>query len=318
MFKPAALFLASLAVATAALGQTWPDRPIRLVVPYAAGGPTDVMARKIGAHMSQKTGQPVIIDNKGGAGGTIGVDQVLKAKPDGYTLGLVAPGPVAGMFALSKVVYAQSDIGYISLVARNPAVIAVSSKSGIKTLAELTKSAKDQPGKLNFSSAGPGTTPHIGSELFKQEAQLDVTHVPYKGAAPAVTAVLSGDVQFISADLMAVLPFAQQGQLRLLAVVGAKRSPQIPDVPTTTELGLPGVVMETNYGVIGPKGVPADLQKRIRSVLEEAVNSPDVKEMLNQLGAVAVTSSSDEYRVLMEAEYEKWKRVATKGNIRLD
>lgn len=318
MFKPAALFLASLAVATAALGQTWPDRPIRLVVPYAAGGPTDVMARKIGAHMSQKTGQPVIIDNKGGAGGTIGVDQVLKAKPDGYTLGLVAPGPVAGMFALSKVVYAQSDIGYISLVARNPAVIAVSSKSGIKTLAELTKSAKDQPGKLNFSSAGPGTTPHIGSELFKQEAQLDVTHVPYKGAAPAVTAVLSGEVQFISADLMAVLPFAQQGQLRLLAVVGAKRSPQIPDVPTTTELGLPGVVMETNYGVIGPKGVPADLQKRIRSVLEEAVNSPDVKEMLNQLGAVAVTSSSDEYRVLREAEYEKWKRVATKGNIRLD
>lgn len=318
MFKPAALLLASLAVATAALGQTWPDHPIRLVVPYAAGGPTDVMARKIGAHIAQKTGQPVIIDNKGGAGGTIGVDQVLKAKPDGYTLGLVAPGPVAGMFALSKVVYAQSDIGYISLVARNPAVIAVSSKSGIKTLAELTKSAKDQPGKLNFSSAGPGTTPHIGSELFKQEAQLDVTHVPYKGAAPAVTAVLSGEVQFISADLMAVLPFAQQGQLRLLAVVGAKRSPQIPDVPTTTELGLPGVVMETNYGVIGPKGVPADLQKRIRSVLEEAVNSPDVKEMLNQLGAVAVTSSSDEYRVLMEAEYEKWKRVATKGNIRLD
>lgn len=318
MFKPAALLLASLAVATAALGQTWPDRPIRLVVPYAAGGPTDVMARKIGAHIAQKTGQPVVIDNKGGAGGTIGVDQVLKAKPDGYTLGLVAPGPVAGMFALSKVVYAQSDIGYISLVARNPAVIAVSSKSGIKTLAELTKSAKDQPGKLNFSSAGPGTTPHIGSELFKQEAQLDVTHVPYKGAAPAVTAVLSGEVQFISADLMAVLPFAQQGQLRLLAVVGAKRSPQVPDVPTTTELGLPSVVMETNYGVIGPKGVPADLQKRIRSVLEEAVNSPDVKEMLNQLGAVAVTSSSDEYRVLMEAEYEKWKRVATKGNIRLD
>ncbi|WP_137918709.1 tripartite tricarboxylate transporter substrate binding protein [Hydrogenophaga sp. 2FB] len=318
MFKPAALLLVTLAMATSAIGQTWPERPIRLVVPYAAGGPTDVMARKIGAHISQKTGQPVVIDNKGGGGGTIGVDQVLKAKPDGYTLGLVAPGPVAGMFALTKVVYAQSDIGYISLVARNPAVIAVSSKSGIKTLAELTKSAKDQPGKLNFSSAGPGTTPHIGSELFKQEAQLDVTHIPYKGAAPAVTAVLSGEVQFISTDLMAVLPFAQQGQLRILAVVGTKRSPQIPDVPTTTELGLPNVVMETNYGVIGPKGVPADLQKRIRSVLEEAVNSPDVKDLLNQLGAVAVTSSAEEYRVLMESEYEKWKRVATKGNIKLD
>lgn len=318
MFKQAAIVLGTFAVATSVFSQAWPERPIRLVVPYAAGGPTDVMARKIGAHIAVKTGQPVIIDNKGGGGGTIGVDQVLKAKPDGYTLGLVAPGPVAGMFALSKVVYAQSDIGYISLVARNPAVIAVSAKSGIKTLAELTQSAKEKPGMLNFSSAGPGTTPHIGAELFKQEAQLDVVHIPYKGAAPAVTAVLSGEVQFISTDLMAVLPFAQQGQLRILAVVGTKRSPQIPDVPTTTELGLPKVVMETNYGVVGPKGIPVDLQKRIRSVLDEAVNSPDVKELLNQLGALAVTSSSDEYRALMESEYEKWKRVATKGNIRLD
>jgi tripartite-type tricarboxylate transporter receptor subunit TctC len=194
----------------------------------------------------------------------------------------------------------------------------VSSKSPVKTLPELVKTAKDQPNKLNFSSAGPGTTPHIGSELFKQEAKLDVVHVPYKGAAPAVTAVISGEVQFISTDLMAVLPFAQQGQLRILAVVGSKRSAQIPDVPTTTELGLPNVVMETNYGVIGPKGVPAELQKRIRDALEEAVNSPDVKALLTQLGAVAVTSSSDEYRGLMESEYAKWKRVATQGNIRLD
>ena len=318
MFKQAATLLAALLVAASASGQTWPDRPVRLIVPYAAGGPTDVMARKIGAHIAQKTGQPVVIDNKGGGGGTIGVDQVLKAKPDGYTLGLVAPGPVAGMFALSKVVYEQSDIGYISLVARNPAVIAVSSKSSVKTLPELVKTAKEQPNKLNFSSAGPGTTPHIGAELFKQEAQLDVVHVPYKGAAPAVTAVISGEVQFISTDLMAVLPFAQQGQLRILAVVGSKRSAQIPDVPTTTELGLPNVVMETNYGVIGPKGVPADLQKRIRDALEEAVNSPDVKALLTQLGAVAVTSTSDEYRGLMESEYTKWKRVATQGNIRLD
>lgn len=318
MFRHASIFIASLAVAASAFAQAWPARPVRLVVPYAAGGPTDVMARKIAAYISAKHGQPVVIDNKAGGGGTIGVDQVLKAPADGYTLALVAPGPVAGMFALSKVVYAQSDIGYISLVARNPAVIGVSTRSGIKTLGELVKNAKDQPGKLNFSSAGPGTTPHIGSELFKQEAQLDVVHIAYKGAAPAVTAVLSGEVQFISTDLMAVLPFAKQGQMKILAVAGSKRSDQIPDVPTTTELGLPNVVMETNYGVLGPKGVPADVQKRIRDVLGEAVNSTDVKELLTQLGAVALTSSAEEYRSLMESEYEKWKRVATRGNIRID
>lgn len=318
MIKQTSLFVATLVVATSALAQAWPAKPVRLVVPYAAGGPTDVMARKIGAHITARLGQPVVIDNKAGGGGTIGVNEVLRSAPDGYTLALVAPGPVAGLFALSKVSYAQSDVGYISLVARNPAVIGVSTRSGINTLGELVKNAKDQPGKLNFSSAGPGTTPHIGSELFKQEAQLDVAHIAYRGAAPAVTAVLSGEVQFISTDLMAVLPFAKQGQMKILAVAGSKRSDQIPDVPTTSELGLPNVVMETNYGVIGPKGVPADVQKRIREVLNEAVNSADVKELLTQLGAVALTSSADEYRGLMESEYEKWKRVASKGNIRID
>ncbi|QHE85238.1 Bug family tripartite tricarboxylate transporter substrate binding protein [Hydrogenophaga sp. BPS33] len=318
MLKKIAFVAAALAATTSALAQSWPSKPVRLVVPYAAGGPTDVIARKIGAVITAKHGQPVIIDNKGGAGGTIGVDSVLKAPADGYTLALVAPGPVAGMFAISKVNYQQSQIGFISLVARNPAVIAVNSKSGIKTLGELVKTAKAEPGKLNFSSAGLGTTPHIGSELFKQEAQLDVVHVAYKGTAPAVTALISGEVQFISTDLMAVLPFAQQGQLKILAISSTKRAAQVPDVPTTGELGYPNVVMETNYGVLGPKDLPAGLQKRIRDVLSEAVNSAEVKELLAQMGAVPVISSSEEYRSLMQSEFETWKKVAAKGNIRLD
>lgn len=318
MFHKIAALAATLVVATSGFAQTWPSKPVRIVVPYAAGGPTDVIARKIGAQITAKYGQPVIVDNRLGAGGTIGVDAVLKAPTDGYTLGLVAPGPVAGMFALTKVGYAQSDIGFVSLVARNPAVIAVNAKSGMNALGDLVKSAKTQPGKLNFSSAGLGTTPHIGSELFKQEAQLDVVHIAYKGTAPAVTALISGEVQFISTDLMAVLPFAQAGQVKILAIAGGKRASQIPDVPTTSELGLPNVVMETNYGVIGPKGLPADLQKRIRDVLAEALQTADVKELLNQLGAVGLTSTGDEYRGLMQSEYEKWKLVAAKGNIRLD
>lgn len=318
MFHKIAALAATLVVATSGFAQSWPSKPVRIVVPYAAGGPTDVIARKIGAQITAKYGQPVIIDNRLGAGGTIGVDAVLKAPADGYTLGLVAPGPVAGMFALTKVGYAQSDIGFVSLVARNPAVIAVNAKSGMNSLGDLVKNAKSQPGKLNFSSAGLGTTPHIGSELFKQEAQLDVVHIAYKGTAPAVTALISGEVQFISTDLMAVLPFAQAGQVKILAIAGGKRASQIPDVPTTGELGLPNVVMETNYGVLGPKGMPADLQKRIRDVLGEALQTADVKELLNQLGAVGLTSTADEYRGLMQSEYEKWKLVAAKGNIRLD
>ncbi len=319
MFKQAAFLAAALlAAATTAHAQAWPAKPVRLVVPYAAGGPTDVIARRIGAQITTKYGQPVIIDNRVGAGGTIGVDAVVKAPADGYTLALVAPGPVAGMFALTKVAYAQSDIGYISLVARNPAVIGVNAKSAIKSLPELVKTARDQPGKLNFSSAGMGTTPHIGSELFKQEAQLDVVHIAYKGTAPAVTALISGEVQFISTDLMALLPFAQQGQVRILAIAGTKRAAQIPDVPTTAEVGLPNVVMETNYGVLGPKNLPPELLKRIREVLDEAIHTAEMKELLNQLGAVPVSSSPEEYRSLMQSEYEKWKQVAVKGNIRLD
>ena len=318
MFRHTALLATALLAATSAFAQAWPAKPVRLVVPYAAGGPTDVIARKIGAQITARHGQPVVIDNRVGAGGTIGVDAVIKAAPDGYTLALVAPGPVAGMFALTKVGYPQSDIGFISLVARNPAVIGVNAKQGPRTLAELVKAAKDQPGKLNFSSAGNGTTPHIGSELFKQEAGLDVLHVAYKGAAPALTALIAGEVQFTSADLMALLPFAQQGQVRILAVSGSKRAAQIPDVPTTAELGLPGVVMETNYGVIGPRGLPPELQQRIRQVLDEAVHTADVKALLDQLGAVPVVSTSDEYRSLMESEVQKWKAVAAKGNIRID
>jgi len=180
------------------------------------------------------------------------------------------------------------------------------------------KAAKNAPGTLNFSSAGLGTTPHIGSELFKQEAQIDVVHIAYKGTAPATAALLSGEVQFISTDLMALLPYAQSGTIRILAIAGARRVPQLPDVPTTAEAGLPGVLMETNYGVLGPRGMPAEVQKKIRDTLDEVVRMPEMTELLAQLGAVALTSTPDEYRSLMQSEYEKWKVVAARGNIRLD
>jgi len=320
MIKRISAFIAALALANAAYAQTpaWPTKPIRIVVPYSAGGPTDLLARQLGQRLTLRLGQPVIIDNKAGAGGTIGVAEVLKAAPDGHTLALVAPGPVAGMPALTTVPYTQNEIGYITLVARNPAVIAVTTKSGINSLDDLIRRARAAPGQFNFSSAGNGTTPHIGSELFVQEAKIQATHIPYKGTAPAMAALIAGDVQFISTDLMALLPHARSGTLKLLAVSSPRRASHAPEVPTTGEAGLPQVVMETNYGLLGPRDVPADVQRRIRDAVAEAVNAPEMKDFLHSLGAVAVTSTGEEYRQLMATEQATWRKVAQRGNIRLD
>lgn len=313
-----AMSLAVALAAPAALAQAWPAKPIRLVVPYAAGGPTDVIARLLAKQAGAALGQAIVVENKGGAGGTIGVDATIRSAPDGYTFALVAQGPLAGMPNLMKVPYALGDIQYLTVVARGPAVIAVGKDAGIASLAELVRQAKAAPGKLNYGSAGPGTTPHIGAELLKQEAGIELTHVPYKGAAPAVTALLGGEVQMAMVDLLPVLPHVTAGTLKVLAVASPERAPQLPDVPTTKELGLPGVVMDTTYGVIGPPGVPADVQKRFRDAIVAAMQSAEMKETLLKQGSVALTSSPEDYRSQMQAEFEKWKRVVAKGRITLE
>ena len=175
-----------------------------------------------------------------------------------------------------------------------------------------------EPGKLNFSSAGPGTTPHIGAELLKQEAGIDIVHVPYRGAAPAVTALLAGEVQLAVVDLLPVLPHVAAGKLRIVAVAGTARAPQAPDAPTTKEMGLPGVLMDTHYGVIGPVGLPADVQKKFRDAIVAAVQSPEIRDELLKQGAIAITSTPQDYRALMQAEFDKWRTVITKGKITLE
>ncbi|HSI56743.1 MAG TPA: tripartite tricarboxylate transporter substrate binding protein [Ideonella sp.] len=309
---------ALLLTAPAVFAQAWPGKPIRLVVPYAAGGPTDVIARLLAKKVGTALGQAVIVDNKAGAGGTIGIDAAVKSAPDGYTFALAAPGPLAGMPSLMKMPYAVGDVQYLTLVARIPAVIVVGKSLGISTLPALIKAAKEAPDKLNYSSAGPGTTTHIGTELLKQQAGMAVQHVPYKGAAPAVQAVLAGEVQMAMVDLLPALPHVAAGTLKILAVAGVARAPQAPDVPTTAELGLPAVLMDTNYGVISPRGVPDEVQKKFRDAVIAAVQSPELKQQFAELGAVAVTSTPDEYRALMAAEFEKWKQVVSKGRITLE
>ncbi|MBP6900325.1 MAG: tripartite tricarboxylate transporter substrate binding protein [Burkholderiaceae bacterium] len=322
MLKAAALCVALLPLAAPTLGQAqaqaWPAKPIRLIVPYAAGGPTDVIARLVATRAEATLGRAVIVDNRAGAGGTIGVDAALKAPPDGYTFALVAPGPLAGMPNLMKLGYGLGDIQYLSLVARIPSVIVVRSDAGFNSLGDLVKAAKASPGKLNYGSAGPGTTPHIGAELLKMEAGIDLTHVPYRGAAPAITALLGGEVQLAMVDLLPVLQHVAAGKLRVLAVAGPQRAPQLPAVPTTAEAGLPGVVMDTDYGVIAAKGLPADALQKFREAITAAVQAPEFREQLLKQGAIAVSSTPDDYRRQMQAESDKWRAVIAKGRITLD
>jgi tripartite-type tricarboxylate transporter receptor subunit TctC len=302
----------------ASFAQAWPAKPIRLVVPYAAGGPADVIARLVAKKAGEGLKQTIIIDNKGGAGGTIGLDAALKAPADGYTFALTAQGPLAGMPNLMKVPYALADVQYLTLVARGPAVIVVGKSVPANNLADLIKLAKASPGKLNYGSAGPGTTPHIGAELLKQEAGIDISHVPYKGAAPAVTGLLGGEIQVAMVDLLNVLPHVAAGTLKVLAVASPSRAPQLPDVPTTKEAGLPGVVMDTTYGVIAPAGVPADVQQKFRDALVSAVQSNDVKDQFLKQGVIAMTATPQEYKAMIKAEFDKWHRVVTKGKITLE
>jgi tripartite-type tricarboxylate transporter receptor subunit TctC len=307
-----------LAMAAHAQPTNWPAKPILLIVPYTAGGPTDVIARLVAKQASTTLGQSIVVDNRGGAGGTIGVNAAVKAAPDGYTFAMTGPGPIAGMPNLMKMPYAPADYQYVTLVARVPSVIVVNASAGYADLKDFIAKAKAAPGKLNYGSAGAGTTPHIGIELLKQQAGLDIAHVPYKGASVVVTALLGNEVQVAMLDLAPVLPQVQSGKLKILAVAGNERAPQVPDVPTTAELGLGQVLMDTNYGVIAPKGVPPEVTRKLREAIVAAVASPEVKEQFLKLGAIATASSPDDYARQMAREDAKWHEVVTKGKITLD
>lgn len=312
MIKRHFIFSLACLFGSAAWAQAWPSKPIRLIVPYAAGGPTDVLGRQLAQRLGPLLGQTIMVDNKTGAGGVIGVTEVLRSAADGYTLGLVAPGPVAISPVLTKVPYAQDEIGYVTLVARGPAVIAVNSKSGIATLDELVRRGKGAAG-LTYSSAGNGTTPHMAAEMFVQETGVRAVHVPYRGSAPAVTALLGEEVQFTVTDLMGVLAHVQSGAVKVLAILGPMRTALASGVPTTSELGMPQVVMETSYGIIGPRGIVDDRQKRLRDAVAEVLKTPEMKTFLEGLGVVGVTSHQQ-----MASEQERLRLVVRRGNIKID
>jgi len=232
------------AAAPARAAETFPDRPIRLIVPFPPGGPNDIIARVIGQRMSELAGQPVVVDNRGGQGGVLGTDAVAKAKPDGYTIAISSAGALAISPTMERVSYDPlKDLQAITLVAKVPEMLVVASNVPARDMKELVALARSQPGKLNFASSGPGSLPHLAGELLKLTAKIDAVHVPYRGAAPAVNDLLGQQVQMVFLDLPIILPHIRSGALRPIAIGAQERAPTAMEVPTTAEVGMPGLLV---------------------------------------------------------------------------
>ncbi|CAB3725947.1 hypothetical protein LMG3458_04398 [Achromobacter deleyi] len=318
----------ALTVATLLLGATfaapgqaaapWPSQPIRLIVPYPPGGSVDNLARLLAPALGQRLGQTIVIENKAGASGTIGVDATVRATPDGNTFGFGVPGAITGLPHVMKVPYDVSRIQYVSLVARIPLVIVVNPSLPDATLADFVASARRQPGKYNYGSAGNVTTPHLGGELLKQQTGIDIMHVPYKGASPAVTALLSNEVQMFPGDASAVLGFIKAGKLRTLAVASPTRFEGLPDVPTTKEAGFPDVIVESNYGIIAPTGTPPEIVQKMSQAIAQTLAEPALRQKMIDQGAIPTATTPEAYQALMQAESKKWGEVIRRGKLGLE
>src|ERR1700733_5734123 len=266
----------SLLFLTASAGaEDFPARQIRLIVPFPAGGPSDIIARVIGQRMSEIAKQTVIIDNRGGQGGVLGTDALAKSKPDGYTIALSSAGALAISPTMENVAYDPlKDLQAITLVAKVPEMLVVANDVPAKNMTELVALAKSKPGKLNFASSGPGSLPHLAGELLKLAAKIDIVHVPYRGAAPAVNDLLGQQVQMVFLDLPAILPQIRAGALRPIAIGSPQRAPTAMEVPTTAEVGMPDLRIENWYGMVAPAGTPAAVVRTLNKAATEAMRDP--------------------------------------------
>ena len=306
--------------ATMACAQSWPTRPITIVVPFPAGGQTDVVARAVAEPMSRELGQPILIDNKPGVNGSLASDQVSKAAPDGYTL--VATGP--GTHGINQLVNpnvrydARKDFTHIGLVARTSNVLLASSAFKGASVKDLVSLAKAHPKEITFALTGIGASGHMSMELLKQAAGVDFTAVPYKGDAPAITDMLGGQVQLLFVNSSSAVPHVKSGKLRALAVTGKTRIATLPDVPTMAEAGLPGVIAESYVGLSGPLKLPQDVVLKLNKALNNAIQTPEVKARLMGLGMMASPGTPEDNADYIHGEVDKWTRVVKAGNIRMD
>jgi len=300
--------------------QAWPTKTIRAILPIAPGTGSDVVFRLVFNQLSAQLGQQIVVENRGGAGGTIGTEAVAKAAPDGYTLGFAS----TSTHAVAPAVYAKlgydpvKDFAPISLVAVTPYLLVVNPKVEVKSLKEFVAYVKPRPGKFNYASAGTGSTTHLAMEMLKSAAGLFILHIPYNGNGPAGTAVIAGDVEFLFGSLPAVLPHAKSGRVRPLAVGTPKRSPALPDVPTVAESGFPGFDASLWLAVMAPAGTPAAVVNRLNKEIVAVVRSPDAADALNKAGAEPVTSTPAELANMVKDGVKKYAAAVKRAGVKLE
>ncbi|QEZ46850.1 tripartite tricarboxylate transporter substrate binding protein [Cupriavidus oxalaticus] len=300
----------SLAVPFTAGAETWPARPIQLLIPYPPGGSADLLARPVAARLQEKLGQPVVLDYRPGAGGTIATQALARAKPDGYTLIMVLAAHAINASLYPKLPYdTRKDFAPVSLVANLPMILAGSSSLRANNVQELIAEARANPGKLTFASAGNGNTGHLAGELFDSVAGIKMTHVPYKGSAQVVTAMLSGEVQLTFDSISTTLPHVKSGKLRALAVTGSQRAAVAPDVPTLAEAGVPGISITGWYAVLAPAGTPQPLVDRLSTEIATVLRQPELKATLATNGYEPVGSTPAALRTHIDAEINRWSKV---------
>jgi len=298
----------------------FPTKPIRIVVPFPPGGPADVLARTVGDRIAAALGQPVVVDNRPGAGGNIGMELVAKAAPDGHTLALAPAGNLTVNPSLYRNVPYDvgRDFAPVTVIAAVPNVLVVNPQVPAKDLAELIAYAKANPGKLNYSSPGPGSGAHLAGELLKSSAGIDIVHVPYSGIAPAVTAVMAGDVQLMFAGAPSALPQVAGGKLRALAVASPMRIASAPALPTLSEAGLPGFDVTSWYSIVAPAATPPAVVERLQKEIARALTSPDVKAKLTGIGAEPIANTPEEFAAMIRVETAKWSKIVKDANIKIE
>ncbi len=320
MIRVGALLAAALVFASSAgHAQTYPSRPITLVVPFAVGGSNDIVGRAIGKKLSEAWGQPVVVDNRGGAGGVIGTSAVAAAAPDGYTLLLVSP-----TFTINPAVKKNlpfdpiRDFTPVAFIARSPLLLTASNKLPVKSVRELLDLTKSRPGQITYASSGPGSINQISAELIALSAGVKFLHVSYKGGAPGLNDLVGGHVDLYVSSLPQVLPLARSGQARALAVTTARRTALLPEVPTLEEAGISGVDMWSWWGIVGPAGMPANVVNALNAEIGKMLSSPELSMFLANEGAEAATMTPQQFGDMMRLETERWIKVAHEANISVE
>jgi len=300
-------------------GERYPSKPVHLILPFPPGGGTDILGRIIAERLSTQLGQPVVIENRGGAGGNVGAEAAAHSAPDGYTLVLVAPS-----LAISPSLYAKlnydpvKDLTPVTLVGTVPNVMVINPEVPAHNLAEFIALAKSKPGGMNFGSGGPGTSNHLAGELFNLEAGVKLVHVPYKGVNLAMNDAMAGEVQLVVIGIPAALPFIKSGRLRALAVLAPKRLPALPDVPTAAEAGLPDYDVTTWYGILAPAGTPKPIIARLNAEIVRVMQAPDLQARFAATGTEPRTSTPEEFGEFIRQEMVKWGKVVRQAGLKAD